>query len=155
MVIWVCWSTLNIFPQWISRPCIRKHKNCSKAKNGAGRFAHNLCACKKSWFNVQNCKSGRHNQRHTFRWHNTWYKPSLTNIPYYDLKVKLRKNRKTKTPSPRWQNWMRCALGLCQDVGNNHLSMNSGYDNHFCINFLFHCTFNQVDFSTNLLEKRF
>ena len=45
------------------------------------------------------------------------------------------------------------ALNLCQDVGNNHLSTDSGYDNHSCINFQFHHALNQVDFSTNLLDK--
>ena len=48
---------------------------------------------------------------------------------------------------------MLCALNLCQDVGNNHLSTDSGYDNHSCIIFPFHCTLNQVDLSTNLLDK--
>ena len=45
------------------------------------------------------------------------------------------------------------ALNLCQDVGNDHLSTDSGYDNHSCINFPFHCPLNQVDSSTNLLDK--
>ena len=56
-VIRVCQTTLHIFPHWISKPCIRKHKNHSKASSGAGRFAQNLCAYKKSQYNVWNCKS--------------------------------------------------------------------------------------------------
>ena len=45
------------------------------------------------------------------------------------------------------------ALNLCQDVGNNHLSTDSVYDNHSCIIFPFHCTLNQVDLSTNFPDK--
>ena len=105
-VIRVCQSRLNIFLQWISKTCIRKYKNHSKAISGAERFAQNLRACKTSRCNIWNCKFRRHIQRHTFRRHNSQYKPSLTNILYYSLKVKRRKNRKTKSPSPCQQNWM-------------------------------------------------
>ena len=48
---------------------------------------------------------------------------------------------------------MLCALNLCQDVGNNHLSTDSGYDNYSCINFPFHGTLGQVYSSTNLPYK--
>ena len=48
---------------------------------------------------------------------------------------------------------MLCALNICQDIGNDHLLTNSGYDNHSCINFLFHGAINQVDSSTDLLDK--
>ena len=44
---------------------------------------------------------------------------------------------------------MLCTLDLCQDLGNNH----SGYDNHSCINFPFRHALNQVDSSTDLLDK--
>ena len=74
----------------------------------------------------------------------------MTNIPYYCIKAKQRKNRKTKNPSPCQQNWMLCALNLCQDTSNNHLSMDSGYDNHSCINFPFCQGLDQVDSSTDL-----
>ena len=100
LVIWVCWATLNIFPHWISKPCIWKHKNHSKASNGARKFAQNLWACKKSRYNVRNRKSRRHNQRYTFRRHKSKYKSTSTNIPCYGLKVKGKKNEKTKPPSP-------------------------------------------------------
>ena len=56
-------------------------------------------------------------------------------------------------PSPCQQNWTHYTLYLCQDVGNNHLSTDLGYNNHSCINFPFHCDLNQVDSSTNLLDK--
>ena len=136
---------MNIFSQWISKPQIRKPKNHSKASSGAGRFAQNLRACKKSRYNVPNCKSGRHNRRHTFRRHNSRYKPISTNISYNGLMVKGRKSGNTTTPSPHRRNWMLCALNLCQDIAlrgstklkpsllpfdelninNNHLSTNS------------------------------
>ena len=87
--------------------------------------------------------------------------------------VKGRKSGNTKAPSPLRQNRMFCALNLCQDAtlyrstklkpsllpfkelitSINHLSTDSGYDNHSCINFPFHCALNQVDLSTNLLDK--
>ena len=97
---------MNIFPHRISKPCIRKHKNHSKTSSGAERFAQNPCACKKSQYDVRNCKSGRHNRRHTFKRCNSQYKPKSTNIPYYGFKVKGRKKENTKTPSPCQQNRM-------------------------------------------------
>ena len=48
---------------------------------------------------------------------------------------------------------MHCALNLYQDAGNDHLSMDSGYDNDSCINFPLSQDLNQVDSSTNLLDK--
>ena len=39
------------------------------------------------------------------------------------------------------------------NIGNDHLSTDSGYDNHSCLNFLFHCALNQVDLSTDLLDE--
>ena len=48
---------------------------------------------------------------------------------------------------------MLCALILCQDVSNDHLSTYSGYDNHSCINFPFHCALNQIDSNTNLHNR--
>ena len=67
---------------------------------------------------------------------------------------------------------MLCALNICQDItlygptklnslwpfnkldiGNDHLSTNSVYDNHSCKNFSFHSALNQVVLSTNLLDK--
>ena len=46
LIVWVCQSTLNVFPQWISKPWIRKPKNHRKSNRGAGRFAQNLRAYK-------------------------------------------------------------------------------------------------------------
>ena len=112
---------------------------------------------KKPQYNVRNCKSGSYNQRHTFGLHNSQCKPSLTNIPNYGFKVKERKNRKTKTSFPCHRNRMLCALNLCQDVGTNHLSTDSGYDNYSCIN-LDMLGFNAVDsynFTESFYSKRF
>ena len=87
--------------------------------------------------------------------------------------IKERERGNTKTPSPCRQNRMFCALNLRQDanlcestklkpyilpfgkldIGIDHLLTDSGYDNHSCINFPFHCVLNQVDSSTNLLDK--
>ena len=48
---------------------------------------------------------------------------------------------------------MLCALNFCRDAGNIHLSIDSGYDNYSCINFPIRQSLNQVDSSTDLLEK--
>ena len=111
-----------------------KHKIHSKTSKGIGRFAHILRACKMSQYNVRNYKFGRHNRRWVFRRHNTQHKPSLTKIPYCCLETKDKKNRKTKNSSSCQQNQMLCALSFYQDTGNNHLSMDSGYNIHSCIN---------------------
>ena len=87
--------------------------------------------------------------------------------------VKGRKSGNTKAPFTDRRNRILRALNLRQDVtlrgptnlkspllpfdelnmGNNHLSTDSGYNNHSCINFLFHRTLNQGDLSTDLLDK--
>ena len=115
-IVRVCRSTLNIFPQWISKPRIRKPKNHRKSSSGAGRFAQNLRACKKSQYDVRNCKSGRHNRRHTFKCHRSRYKPISTNIPYNGLMVKGRKRGNIKPASPCRRNRMLCSRNHCQDI---------------------------------------
>ena len=115
-VIWVCWTTLNIFPHYISKPCIRKQKNHSKASNGAGKFAQNLWACKKSQYNVRNCKSGRHNRRYICRHCKSKCKSTSINIPSYGLNVKGIKNGKTNPPSPCRRNRMLSAFKHRQDI---------------------------------------
>ena len=165
LVIRACWSTLNIFPQWISKPRIRKPKNHSNSSSDAGRFAQNLRACKKSRYNVWNCKSGRHNRRHTFNCRGSQYKPISTNIPYNGMMVNGRKSSNTKAPSPCRHNRVLHSLNHRQDItvrgstklkssllpfeefnmGNNHLSTNSEYENRSNINFPLHHALNQVD----------
>ena len=113
-----------------------------------------------------NSKSGRHNGLHTFRRRNSRYKPTSTNIPHYGLKVKERKNRKTKTPSPCQQNRMLHAIKHCQNtflwnstrmlpsflpfdepnLCNDYIFMNSEYNNRLCF-------LNQVDSDTDLLDN--
>ena len=149
----VYWSVLNVFPWWISKPWIRKHKTHSKTSKGAGRFAHILFAFKKSQYNICNCKSGSYNRCHTFRHHNTQFKPSLTNIPSYGLKIEKKKNGKTKTWSPHQRNRMPHAYNLHQDTSNDHVSMNWGYDNHSCINLPYYQGINQVNSSINLQDE--
>ena len=164
-VIRVCWTILNIFPHWISKPCFQKHKNHSKASSSAGRFAQSLCACKKSRYNVQICKSGINNQCHTFRRHKSQYKPTSTNIPHYGLKVKGRKNRKTKPSSPCRRNWMLHAINHCQTTSlwestrikplfppfdepnlcNDYIFIDSEYNAW--------CFLNQVDSNTDMLDN--
>ena len=116
LIVQVCRSTLNIFPQWISKPQIRKPKNHRKSSSGAGRFAQNLRTCKKSHYDIRNCKSGRHNRRHTFKRHRSRYKSISTNIPYNALMVKGKKRGNTKPPSPCRRNWMLRALNHRQDI---------------------------------------
>ena len=45
------------------------------------------------------------------------------------------------------------ALNLCQDTGNDHLAIDSLYNNHSCVNLLYCQGPNQVDSSINLLDK--
>ena len=47
-IVKICRSTLNIIPQWISKPQIRKPKYHRKSSCSTGRFAQNLRTCKKS-----------------------------------------------------------------------------------------------------------
>ena len=115
-VIRISLTTLNIFSHWISKPCIRKYKNHSKASSSAGRFAQNLKACKKSQYNINNCKSERHNQHHTFKCRNSKYESASTTIPSYGLKVKGIKNRKTKPLFPRRQKRMLNAIKHREDI---------------------------------------
>ena len=98
-IVRVCRSTLNNFPQWISKPRIRKPNNHRKSSSGVGRFVQNLCTCKKSHYDIRNCKSRRHNRRHSFKCHRSRHTPIYTNIPYDGLTVKGRHKGITKPPS--------------------------------------------------------
>ena len=113
LIVQVFRSTLNIILQWISKPQIKRSFKHQKASNGAGNFAINLRKCKYSHYNVRNCKSGRHNRRHSFKQHRLRHKPCPTNITYDGLKVKGRKGH--TSPSPRRQNRMLRVTIRCQD----------------------------------------
>ena len=132
--------------------------------------SHKIFVHVKNHYDVRNCKSGRHNQHHSFKQHRPRYKPISANIPYDGLKVKGSKNY--KAPSPRKRNWMLCATICCQDdfvhrstrfksslvhfnkfdIDNNNLSTNSKYNDHSVINFPLQFAPNQVDSTTNLLD---
>ena len=48
---------------------------------------------------------------------------------------------------------MPCAVNLSQDTSNDHLLMDSGYDNHSCINISYCQGPNQVDSNFDLQDK--
>ena len=171
-IVQVFQSTLNIIPQWISKPLrIEKSFKHRKASSGAGQFALSLLICKNSHYDVRNYKSGRHNRRHSFKQHRPQYKPIPSNITYDGLKVKGRKEY--TTPSPRRQIRMLHATICCQDdiirrstrfkssllhfneldLNINHLSTNSEYNDHSILNFPLQFTPNQVDSTTDLLDE--
>ena len=93
-IVQVFQSALTIIPEWISKPRIKKSFKQQKTSNGAGRFTVNLRKCKYSDYDVQNCKSGRHNRRHSFKRHSSLHRPCLPNNTYKTLTVEGR-NRYT------------------------------------------------------------
>ena len=137
-------------------------KNHYKSSSSAERFAQNLRECKKSQCDVQNCKSGRHNQHHTFKCRRSRYKLISINIPYDGLTIKGRKWGNSKTPSPCKQNSMLHSINHRQDntvrentklkspllpldklnMGNSDLSSNPTYYNRSIINFPLHYALN-------------
>ena len=161
----VYWTTLNIFPHWISKPCVRKHKNHNKASNGTGKFDQNLWVYKKSWYKGRHCKSGRHNQCHTSRRRKPKYKSTLTNILSYGLKVNGIKNKKTKPPSPPRRNLILNAIKHRPDISlwkstkieppflpfnepnscNDCIFMDQQYNDQLCF-------LNQVDLNTDVFD---
>ena len=131
----------------------------------------NLRKCKYSHYNVQNCKSGRHNKHHSFKRHRLRHKPCPSNITYDRLTVKGRKGY--ISPSPRRKTWMLRANICCQDdsirqstrfkpsllhftkfdMNNNHLSVNSTHNDHSILNFPLQFTPNQINYTADLLDK--
>ena len=111
-IVQVFWSTLDIIPQWISKPRITRSFKHQKASSGAEQFAINLHKCKYSHYHVWNYKSGRHNQCHSFKQHRLKHKPCPSTITYDGLKVKGRKGY--TSPSPRRRIWMLRANISCQ-----------------------------------------
>ena len=85
----------NHLPKWNSTPHVRRDKNRHKTSHGAGKFSQKLCSSKESRYNERNCKSGRHNCRHTFIRRKPWKICQDTNttcLPNMALKVKTRNN---------------------------------------------------------------
>ena len=98
---YVCDIVLPHFFDWKSTPILRRNKNRDKASHGAGKFSMKLRNSKKSSYNDRNCKSGRHNRRHSFLRHKpskTRRNSNTTSLP--DLNVKTRSVKGTKYPSP-------------------------------------------------------
>ena len=142
-----------------------------KASNGIGKFAVNLRKCKYSNYDVQNCKSGRHNRRHSFKRHSPRHRPCLSNNTYKTLTVKGR-NRYTLNSHHGQTQLVRADLS-CQDdiirqstrfkppllhsnkfdMNYNHLSVDSTHTDHSILNFPPQFTSNQVDSTTNLFDK--
>ena len=171
LIVQVFRSTLNIIPQWISKPWINKSFKHQKASNDAGQFAINLRKRKYLHYNVQNCKSGQHNWRHSFKHHRLRYNPCPSNITHDGLTVKA--NNGYISSSHCRQTRIRCANIYCQDdiiyrstllksfllyfnefnMDNNHLSVNSTCNDHSILNFSLQFTPNQVDCTTNLLDE--
>ena len=99
---YVCTIVLPHFFDWKYTLIARKHKNRDKASHGAGKFLMKLRHSKKLSYNERNCKSGRHNRRHSFLRHKpskTCQNTNTTSLP--DLNVKTRRVGRTKYPSPR------------------------------------------------------
>ena len=136
-------SALTIIPKWISKPRIKKSFKQRKASNGAGKFAVNLRKCKYSDYDVQNCKSGQHNRRHSFKRHSPRHRPCPSNNTYKTLTVEGR-NRYTPSSLHGQTQMVRADLSYQDDIirrstrfkppllhsnefdmNNNHLSVNS------------------------------
>ena len=99
------------FFDWKCTPTLRRDKNRDKASHGAGKFSKKLCNSKKSSYNERNCKSGRHNRRHSFLRHKlskTCQDANTTSL--LALKVKTRSVGGTKYPSPRRRDRMIWAI---------------------------------------------
>ena len=98
---YVCDIVLPHFFDWKCTPTLHRNKNRDKASHGARKFSMKLRNSKNSSYNERNCKSGRHNRRHSFLRHKplkTRRDTIATSLP--DLKVKSRSVGVTKYPSP-------------------------------------------------------
>ena len=172
-IVQVFWLTLNIIPQWISKPWIKKYFKHQKESNDAGRFAINLRKCKYLDYDVKNCKLGWHNKRHSFKRHSLQRKPCPFNNTYWQTDSQRKK--RIYIPSPRRQTRMLCANISCQDdiirqstifkpsllysfkfdLNNNYFLVNSTHNYHYILNFPLQFTSNHVDPTTNLLDELF
>ena len=109
----VCNTAWNLLPKQNSTPDIHRDKNRHKTSHGAGKFFANLRDSKQSWYNERNCKSGRHNRRHTCMRRKPWKickDTNTTNLPNMVLKGKTRNNGETKFPPPCRRNHMIRAI---------------------------------------------
>ena len=162
---YVCDIVLPYLFDWKHTPILRKIKNRDKSSHGAGKFSMKLRNSKKSSYNERNCKSGRHNRRHSFLRH----KPSkirqyanARSLP--DLNVKTRSVKGTKHPSPRRRDRMIRALHRRQvreqlhlsnlnqhilpydepNLYNDFITKDTSQPSRFIINFPRHCVLGHV-----------
>ena len=170
-IVQVFWSTLNIIPEWVSNSQIKKSFKHRKASNVAGQFAINLRKCKYSDYNLRNCKSGRHNKRHSFKRHSLRHKPCPPKNTYDGLTVKGRKEY-TSHSSCEQTRLLRANISCREDIirrptrfkpsrlqsnkfdmNNKHVSVNSTHNDHSIHNFLLQFAPNHVDPTTDLLDE--
>ena len=123
LVNYVCKIVLPHLPDWKYTPTLCRDKNRDKASHGAGKFLKKLRNSKNSCYNERNCKSGKHNCRHSFLHHKplkTRQDANTTLLP--ELKVKTRSVGGTKYPSPRRRDQMIRAIHHCQVAKHLNLS---------------------------------
>ena len=129
-IVRICQSILNEFPQQISNiesesPRITTYQ-VAEQEDLYKISVH----VKKSQYDVQNCKSGRRNQRHTFKCPKSRYKPIFINILYNGLMVKERKGGNSKNPSSFRPNMILHSINYCQDSA---VHQNTKLKSPFCI----------------------
>ena len=112
----MCNIVWNLVPKWISKPRLQQHKNHGKTSHGAGKFPQNLRASKKSRYNEQTCKSGRHNQQHTFMQYKSKNRTTTTNMPNLEFEVMARNKGEIKLPPSCRHNRIIRAINHCQDA---------------------------------------
>ena len=107
-----------------------------------------LHKCNYSYYNVRNCKSGRHNRRHSFKRHNIRLRPCPSNNTCVGLTVKYTTNsphRQTRIvranlsyqddiirQSTRFKSSLLHSDKF--DMNNNHLSVNSTHTEYSILN---------------------
>ena len=178
MIQHVCDIALDILPEWKFTPRIHWVKKRSKSSHGAGKFSIKLRASKNLSYNNCNCKSGRHNRRHSFTQRIPWKIRADTKsqtVPCKDFKVKTSGNNKVKFkfPPPRRQARMDCALYRRQvathlaslqanqhilpydepDLCNDYISRDADYNDCFTINFPRHCVLGHVLLDSDPLDE--
>ena len=162
---YVCNIVLPYFIDWNYTPILRKNKNRDKTSHGAGKFSMKLHNSKKSSYNERNCKSERHNRRHSLLRHKpskTRWNANTTSLP--DLNVKTRSVKGTKYPSPRRRDRMTWVLHRRQvreqlhlsnldqhilpydepDLYNDFITKDTSQPSRFIINFPRHCVLGHV-----------
>ena len=154
---------MSIFPHWISKPCIRKHKNHSIVSSGVKRFSQNLRACKKLQFidtivnqentsnntfsGIVNCNTKQHQL--TFQILVWRLREETRVIKWFVILVFVKmlpfmNLQKIKPPFLTFDK-----PNLC----NDYILKDPEYIDRFSINFPCHYIFNQNDSNANLLDN--